>query len=81
MSAQPDQPVSARVADVELLPGECVRAPHGTRGHTLRIVVKDGQGDERSRLVWAPRGRRTYVEVEGRVKVRRRGCDQRLPAQ
>jgi hypothetical protein len=80
MSAAPDQPLEARVGDVRLLPGECVRAPDGTGGHTVRVVITDGRGEKRSRLVWAPRGRRTYLEVRGRVKVRRQGCDQRLPA-
>jgi hypothetical protein len=80
LSAEPDQPLSARVGDVRLLPGECVRAPEGTRGHTVRVVVTDGEGQERARLVRVQRGRRTYVEVGSRVKVRRRSCDQRLPA-
>ena len=71
---KPDRQVVLTVGGVELIPGECVRAPEHSRGGSIRLRVVDGStpGGVATRRVHVARAREVTVTVppSERLKLR-----------
>lgn len=70
VQAEPDLGHVLTLADVELLPGECVQAETTGRGGALRVESRDPRDQRRTSWIPIRRGRITTVAVDDRGRVR-----------
>lgn len=67
---EPDHGHVLTLADVEVLPGECVQAQADSRVGALRVESRDPQNQRRRGWVPIRRGRITTVSIDDRGRVR-----------
>jgi hypothetical protein len=75
--AEPDHGHVIELADVALLPGECVEANDDARAGLLRVRSRDREQHERGRWLSTSRGKATIIEVDanGKLRAKRDRCD------
>lgn len=82
LAAQPEAPHELHVGGRVVLPGECIEAPSGGRGGSVRASLSTSGEPVTSRWLRVRKGAQTEVRVEDeRLRIEeRRACDDSVPS-